>query len=246
MIVKIPCTTFSKKRLISEFKKEPIILGVDNPLFSILIKGSRKLPPSVVALEKELTDTIQVHLPDSIFIPSPAAFWLMGRNINKHFRNELNAHILRLTQEGYEAKSSIIQYLESKGIEIDEDINLESLLRDFTRYKSKQKTSFYINKNASKRTQILHLYSNEELDNIAEQYINNYKQYFRYTLYPNKLKNKFIKTLHVYIYRIIGNRNIDQLTTKFYGSKHSSRGSAYRAVESFSSALRTMPPIIIP
>ncbi|MFN3758460.1 MAG: hypothetical protein ACK4SF_04515 [Algoriphagus aquaeductus] len=59
------------------------------------------------------------------------------RNIESQFRAKLNAHIAAKTETGYPSRAALREYLELYDI-LDEEINLDSLYKDWSRFKAKE------------------------------------------------------------------------------------------------------------
>ncbi len=58
------------------------------------------------------------------------------RNIESQFREKMLAHIWAKTETGYPSRAALREYLEVYDI-LDEEVNLDSMYKDWTRFKAK-------------------------------------------------------------------------------------------------------------
>jgi hypothetical protein len=218
MRINIPLSVFAYKVLLSIYKKEPFVIKSSDEIASVLCyrkAGDDNKLDKVIA---SLTNSTAFEVSNTIAKSMQSMNWRIGLAIDDYFRNDLNKFVFTKTTEGQGATAAIQMWCTENGVDIDIDINFDTLYRDWQRY-SKEKTTFFRQKKSEfvrksgekKQTRIA--FTDKELEAIIEQYMTDNPTYFLTN--KGKPRKKLAFQLKIYIYRIVGKRSVDYVAKKF-------------------------------
>ena len=271
-ILSVYVTPFSKKIILSRNNNtQPIKLSASDSLAGALCCVK---PGNINKAEKTkalLTEPVEIVCNGYLvsYINSKK-IWRAGLFVNDLHREELNNYISAKVEMGVGATRAIYDFCAKYNIEIDVDINFETLYKDWQRFERKkvQNSLPFLGRKSQTKTCIggkktyekliaSWLYSDEELDAIINSYYIANQDFF-FTLHGEPRK-KLKQQLELYVYRIIGNRSVSSIGNKFnFRKKHyyvrtgtqikrSDHDSKIRKnIFSFKMFLNTAPPLILP
>ena len=222
-IFAVPVTTFSRKLIIAKYGKEPIKLAAADTLAGAMccIKpgDTNKISKTKVTLTTQVEFVLNDNLSKHI---NTHRLWRVGLYLDDWHREKLNDYVESKVEEGMNATTAIYQYCEDNDIELDVDINFETLYTDWQRFISKknennvsffhrQKRTF-VHRVGEKKTR-KPLFTDAELDAIILNYATTHASLFHSP--RGVMFKKLHQQLELYVYRRIGNRTPQYICKKF-------------------------------
>lgn len=274
-ILQIPVSMFSKNIIESENR----FIDIDQHPPVIYLRHSDTLflhlccikPDSRVKngrLDTLLTETIHVAINDNLAAYVHPNLHHLGFYLNEIHREKLNEIIWWEVRElhnedgALQAKQVIERFCHRFKIQLDIEVNYETLYRAWTRYKQNlEQTRIELQKNAlffrtngqqpvrqkcEKTTlnmRIAHtLLSDEQLNQIIMDYFTTHEKTLFRTATDQQPRKKLLVQLKAYVYNEVGQRPINDVAKRLKMTKR----KAYYQVASFRSFLLTAPALPIP
>lgn len=273
-ILTVPVTAFSRKLILSQHHQtEPVKLKASDTLAGQLccVKpgDSTKFDKPKAALTSNVKIELNANLAKHI---NAKRIWRVGLHLDNCHRSELNKYVESKVEEGIGATTAIYQFCEDHDIDIDVDINFETLYKDWQRFisaENKNNSAFFhlkkqtfvrrSSENSAKKSTHSKLFTDTELDAMIAFYTSQNFELFQTTRGGDR--KKLQQQLELYVYRVIGNRTPQYICRKFnltkthLITKRTKKGvetykgytsQLYYAVRSFKIFLKTAPPIVLP
>jgi hypothetical protein len=231
-IIEIPVTRFSKRIIESEYDfvnldnydTPVIVLSQNDLLYNFLCTRGFGNITHKKSGKASLSETISIKVSDKLAQRINKNRAYLGHFLNETHREDLlkslwdKSRIFRIEgSKEMEAKRIIELWCDDKGIELDIDINYDTLYKSWTRYKQKkqkikakthQNTSHFVRqnvrKNHRKTTSAAQkpFLSLEELDTIVDNYLQVHPDLFRFQ--KGTPRNGYLKASKVCIYYFLG------------------------------------------
>ena len=273
-ILTIPVTAFSRKLILSQHgQAEPVKLKASDTLAGQLCCVK---PGDTAKFDKPkatLTSHIDVLLNDNLAKHINAKrLWRVGLHLDNCHRSELNKYVESKVEEGIGATTAIYQFCEDHDIDVDVDINFETLYKDWQRHisaKNKNNSAFFrrqkqtfvrrVGEKSAKKRASNKLFTDIELDAMAAFYVSQNFELFQTT--RGLQRTKLQQQLELYVYRVIGNRTPQYVCKKFgltkayliarketpqYKPRTDYTNQVRYAVRAFKIFLKTAPSIVLP
>ncbi len=140
--ISFPVKRYIKKYLQKKYGKGPVIANRSDAIGYIVIALLNRTPDQSVNIIDQYNDLFEVQIPESIYTAnglfiSKRQMRMFGRLVDNMFREDL-FHFVLMANENYDQKYAyaLQDFLAYYGI-TEDDVNSESLLKDFKRRKLK-------------------------------------------------------------------------------------------------------------
>jgi hypothetical protein len=194
-IVKLPVSPFTKKLIIAQYGQQ--LAKADESCLVTSLKATDPLTGELTCtkagdsnkIEKTLamlTDCIFIQLTPTVAKQVNSRRWRVGLHLDAHFRNKLNEYIEEKESEGKGISNPIKTYCFKNGVELDVDINYETLYKDYQRFKEEKekKSGAFFSLQQKKYVRLvgqksaiflkgIELFSDAQLDTIIEDSVQN-------------------------------------------------------------------------
>lgn len=267
-IIEIPVSRFSKRYLESEYALftldagNPVIrLSKDSLLYRCLCSHTKNIHRYRASTQHLLTDIVTIEVQDGMAQQINRNRLYLGYFLNELHREELYKTLWKtphlLHGSGIEKEPEVKKLIESwcsfHNIELDVDINYDTIRRGLTRYVAK-KTEIYqkqaynnpsrVHEKHPKKyrygvEQLPKLYTHDELNRIADAYIRENTGLFKFKTTQAPHQNR-MEELKIYIYYYIGGYTTQYIAKILKKNVEFCR----KKRRHFCLRLRTFPPIL--